>query len=441
MLLARTRQALGDVDGALGALSTPAAWEGKARLEGLLRYERAVVKELDADGRPTPEGVADLRAALPALAGAPDFEARIRAAWAAHRLGLLDEARAHYVAAWALDRASDYPLRGLESLATGRPELLIEALEEILARSPDDVRALDALATAQLATDATAAVLTLQRRIALGEKDPDAWMLGARLFLEMGQWREARKHARRALELDPSFDPAAGLLQRLAHTLAGEDLERAISIYEELVTLRTDDPLVWNNFGLLLREAVSPYTDVDEESGLQTLKEDAPTRIRALLDRCVATYRRAVALVPSDLAGRPETEVWVLAGVVNDCGLMLHYFTDVQAPYEAERLYLRALEMTDYGYMDAYVPNLRRLYTYVLPDRTWAFYLAACEARWSQKTEARRPDGTLDIVPDEGRREIAARDARALRARLLEDLARDAEEAGDPWPPQAGEER
>ena len=147
-------------------------------------------------------------------------------------------------------------------------------------------------------------------------------------------------------------------------------------------------------------------------------------------------YRHAVSLVPEDLDEKTEKEIWVLAGIVNDCGLMLHYFEDVQEPYAAERLYLRALEMSDYAYMDAYHPNLRRLYAFVLPHRGWAWYRAAREARWAQKMEQRTPDGSIELVADEARREIAAEDARRLRARLARALAEGAEEDGDPWPPE-----
>ena len=147
-------------------------------------------------------------------------------------------------------------------------------------------------------------------------------------------------------------------------------------------------------------------------------------------------YRRAVSLVPTDVDELPDSEAWVLAGVVNDYGLMLHYFADVQDPYAAEGLYLRALRMTGYGYMDAYHPNLRRLYAFVLPDHEWTWYLAAREARWAQMREGRRADGGLELVADDARREIAAEDARTLRVRIAEALAEGAAEDGDPWPPE-----
>jgi len=437
MLLARTRQALGDVEAALDALGVQGTRAEMARLKAELQYERAVTKRLDESGRPTEEGGQDLRDALVVLAAAQDFDGRIKAAWAAHRLGELEDARAHYVAAWALDPASTYPLRGLQSLATGRPQLLLDSLGEVLAASPNDVAALDALAEAQLGVDATQALLTLQRRIAVDEEDPAGWMLGVRLFVSMKQWREARRHALRALELAPASKDAAGMLQQIAHTIRAEEPERAISIYEELLGLRSDDPLLWNNFGFLLREIVAPYTDVDARTGIQVLKDDAPPRALKLLQRCVEVYRHAVSLVPQDLDELTEIEVWVLAGVVNDCGLMLHYFQDVQEPHAAERLYLRALEMSGYGYMDAYHPNLRRLYAFVLPERAWSWYLAAREARWAQMREQRWPNGSFALVPDEAKREIAAEDARQLRARLAKALAEDAEEDDDPWPPEA----
>ena len=436
LLLARTRQALGDVEAALDALPVQATGPEMERLEAELLFDRAVTKRLDAAGRPTEEGASDLRGALAVFSGAPDFDGRIKAAWAAHRLGELEAARGHYVAAWALDPASPYPLRGLESLATGRPQLLFDSLGEILADHPEDVRALDALAEAQFGVDEAQALLTLQRRITLDEGDPAGWMLGARLYVARSRWQEARRYALRALELAPTARDASGVLERIAHTIRAEEPERAVSIYEELLAVKPDDPLVWNNYGFLLREIVSPYTTVDERTGIQVLRNDAPPRARTLLERCVEVYRRAVSLVPADVDGLMDTEVWVLAGVLNDCGLMLHYFQDVQEPHAAERLYLKALAMTGYGYMDAYHPNLRRLYAFVLPDREWAWYLAAREARWAQLKEERPATGGFELVPDDAKRELAAEDARTLRARLARALAEGAEEDGDPWPPE-----
>ena len=76
----------------------------------------------------------------------------------------------------------------------------------------------------------------------------------------------------------------------------------------------------------------------------------------------------------------------------------------------------------------------------VLPDRAWAWYVAAREARWAQMKEQRRPDGSFELVADEQKRELAAEDARQLRARLAKALAEGAEEDGDPWPPEASSE-
>ncbi len=443
VLLARTRRAVGDLDGALAALEggdlapEARAWRGR------LHYERSVAREVDAQGRPTEAGRAELQAALDDLAAAGDelgpkdrFQARITAAWAAHRLGDLDRAEGAYVSAWLLDPASPYPLRGLESLEQGRPARLVAALERVLEARPHDTGALDALVFAEVgAKDGTAALLALERRIALDEKDPAGWLLGGRVFLALEQWEEARKHVRRALDLDPTSAQATALFEELARTVMARDRERGIAFYEEILRLRPGDPYVRNNYGFLLREIVSPFTAMGED-GLQTLVPGAPPRIRELLVRCRDVYAEAVAAIPESRdRDLDERTAWSLAGVINDYGLIVHYFVDVQDPLEAERQYLRALRMTDYAFKDTYVPNLRRLYTKVLPDRDLARYRVARQVRDAVLAEVPRADGGFDLVPDEEKRAVAEKDVEEVRARLYRTLEEGADEDGAPWPP------
>ena len=147
-------------------------------------------------------------------------------------------------------------------------------------------------------------------------------------------------------------------------------------------------------------------------------------RIRELLVRCRDAYASAVALIPEDEdESRELLESWNLAGVVNDYGLMLHYFADIQDGPRAEAQYLRALRMTDQGFKDTYVPNLRRLYATVLANRELAMFRVAREAQYAILREAADAQGRLVLVPDEAKRDVAAQDTQVLRERLQAELA------------------
>ncbi len=433
VLLARTRHAGGDLPGAIEALEGgPMESAREHYWLGRLLYERAL-----RDGR-TP----DLHAARGQLQNAsPDAlepeEARLAhltSAWIAHRLAsqvarerdrdaYIGEAVAMYEAAWRRDPTSPLPLRGLQSLYANDPARLAATFETMLEAEGEDTVLLDALIRAWLdAKDGTRALLTLQRRIAVAPEDATAWIEGGRVFLALQQWREARKHLLRAMALDPSNTAAAGLMDQLARSLVAIDADRGIAVYEELLAARPDDPYIRNNYGFILRELVTPHTTVHAD-GMQTLKEDAPPRARKLLERCRDVYAEAVALLPeSEDADREEMAAWNLAGIVNDYGLILHYFADIQDGPLAEEQYLRALRMTDHGFKDTYVPNLRRLYTEVLTDRELALFRLAREARYAILKEAVDASGRLVLVPDEEKRALAARDEAALRTRLLQEL-------------------
>ncbi|MFM8979443.1 MAG: hypothetical protein ACKOSS_03145, partial [Planctomycetia bacterium] len=229
-------------------------------------------------------------------------------------------------------------------------------------------------------------------------------------------------------------------LERVAAAWMKADVERGVALYEGIFALLPADPFVRNNLGFLLREAVTPYT-TQEPNGVQHLRPDAPWRVRGWLERSVAAYGEAVRLLPAaDDKDRDEAEAWDVAGIVNDLGLMLHYFADVQDLPRAEALYWRALRMTAFAFKDTYAPNLQRLYGTLLRDREWSWYLAARSARDAillETGELDRATGKPVLAPDSAKREAASRDLEALRARLVRTLQEDAESDGLPFPPPA----
>jgi tetratricopeptide (TPR) repeat protein len=445
-LLARTRAAQGDAVGALQVIDDAFQERGRgpsARLAGVwggLLYERALQEGIAADGRPTEDGGSWLASAYALLVQAVGDDrllsnerrtAWLTAAYAAHRLGRIEQAAAAYREAHWLESTSDLALRGLSSLFTGRPAEHAAALEGLLRGHPSDVLAMEWLATAHFQNgDVAEAVLVVQRLTSLDPSSPRGWLLGGRLFRAMEQWREARKHFVAALERDPEAREAITGLQQVAMAVAATDAERAVEIFEELLTLRPNDPYVRNNLGFLLREVVSPWTTMGE-AGIQTLRPEAPPRIHELLARCVEVYREAVDLIPEEEDDRlDELTAWNLAGIVNDYGLIIHYFADVQDPAGAEAAYHRALRMTDYAFKDTYAPNIRRLYGTVLTDRELTWYRIARLAKDAILREERDESGVLILVPDDAKQRAAAEDEARLRTAIQTELAEDAEGDG-----------
>ncbi len=332
-------------------------------------------------------------------------------------------------------RAGRLSLRGLASLHARSPGTLVRLCLELQGGGPTDPDLLEALARAHaFADDPQAAMAVARARVLGNEGDEQAWLFLGLIARSVGDRPEATAAYTRALAVAPGSAQATQALEQLAQELLADDPHGAVKAYEDLLALRPGDPFVRNNFGFILRDLVTPYTDLlDEER--QALKADAPDFAHAWLRRSVAVYLEAVALIPEADDGRREVlEDWNLAGIVNDAGLMLHYFVDVADPLRAEALYLRALRMTEFSFKDTYVPNLRRLYGHVLEDREWTWMAIARKAKDAILIEAADPDGAPGLAPDEGKRALAAADEQALRERILERLRREAEADGRPWP-------
>lgn len=453
LLAARVHAALGRSDEAITVLAerrAAAAVPGRFTpildlSEARLRYDRAVALPTLEDGKLAPAALADLEAAaslfekhegaIETLPLAPERRSALmgRRAWTSHRLGRIEEAAAAYGDLYMRDaEGQGLALRGLASLFAYDRAGALSAYTQLAARAREQGGpALDALADAELvAGDFAGALAAFYRRLALDERNPDAWVLGGRVFAGMEMPEEAARHLERALDLEPDHAPALAAFDALARSFATDDPQRAIALYERLVRLRPRDPFLLNNLGFVLREIVSPFTSMDE-GGVQTLHEDAPAAIRAHLKRCVEVYEAAVAAIDPEADGQREVqEDWDLAGVINDCALMLHYFADVQDATRAESLYHRAMDMTEGGYMDAYTPNLQRLYTYVLRDRELAWYRRALQAQEAVLSPQEDGQGGWTLAPDEARRAAAAADAVRLRQEILAELgAAEAEES------------
>ncbi|MDA1195181.1 MAG: hypothetical protein O2894_08340 [Planctomycetota bacterium] len=444
-LAAGVRYAQGDLAGAVDGLTAhrDAVPEVSTRFEALagrLLYEVGA-SQSSADGEAT------LLAAVDALTIATEADdlpevmrrsSRLRLAWARHRLGDTEEADEAYRQTYAADtKEAPLVLRGLASLHAYNPGALAEALEAIAGDAPPTLAFLDVLAEAYLRAGRVAdAFATATRRLDAAPEDPDGWFRLGLASSALGLHARALDQWAEALQRKSDHLPASGAIEATAQQWVASDPERGIAVYERLLALRPGDPYVRNNYGFILRDLVSAQTE-KLPGGLERIPADAPPEVHARLQRCRDVYAEAVAAIdPEQDAGLEEAAAWNLAGIINDYGLIVHYFLDVQDGPLAERLYLRALRMTNHGFKDTYV-NLQHLYGHVLdgPEHLWRWYRLAREARDSILTESTDEAGQLALVPDEEKRQAAAQDMLAIRARILQVLAFDAGEDGLPWPP------
>ena len=387
----------------------------------------AMVRRARLDDPPSADALAEAAATLrKAIAAAPSAKHSLELGYAEHLRGDVAAARAAYVAALAGDEsAGELALRGLRSLVRDDDTVFAKELEALLpthARQPA-LRAALAAARARLVGPA-AGLAVLEAHAAPGPETPRTLVLRASWLRELGRHVEALPLEREALERAGDDRPVEASVERAWRTRPIASFEDCAALdrdYAVLLSHAAGDALrtisYANNVAFRFREVVSTYA-WRGEGRTQGIAEGAPPAARALLDRCVALYERAVGAIPKDAADRPFEERWVYAGVLNDAGLVRHYFTDVRDLDRAEALYLRAFELTEGAYMDTYFYNLQYLYGLERPGN---------EERWARL--ARRAAGHVlketpqGLVPDERKREAARRDAEALE-RLLEARAK-----------------
>ncbi len=260
-------------------------------------------------------------------------------------------------------------------------------------------------------------------------RSPRTLALRARLSRAATRHAEALADERRAVSLAGTVKGGGGTVLDAVETLwrekrpisSFEDCRAYERDYDDLVSRARGYPRVqaaWlNNVALRFREVVSTFT-WRGEGRTQGIAEGAPSEARDLLARCVALYDGAVSLIPEDAATKTFDERWAYAGILNDAGLMRHYFVDVRNLARAEALYLRAFELTGGAYMDTYFYNLQYLYGFAEPGHEEAWMRLAERARTRILKE-----GAGGYEADARKRESAARDAEALK-RLVESRPR-----------------
>jgi tetratricopeptide (TPR) repeat protein len=263
----------------------------------------------------------------------------------------------------------------------------------------------------------------LRRRIELEEvatAGPHVYL--ARVHAARGEREEATGQYAVALALDARF---AGLVAEFEGYIRGRELDgfaavdALIADYDVFLATNPDDRrfqcLARNNLAFLLREVAASFTSRGA-ARIHTFPEGVPDDARRIAAACLRIYEEAVALIPEDVENQEFRERWIYAGVLNDTALILHYFAELQDLERAERLYLRAFDLTDGAYMDAYFYNLQFLYGFELEDR---------EERWFELAEIAMdailkedPESETGFSPDPIKRRAARRDYERLASAL-----------------------
>lgn len=379
-------------------------------------------------GSPTARDREDLTRAADALDALPpealDDEAALFRATARHWLGDVERARTAYLDAAARDGAADRALRGLRNLLARDLGRYRRDLAELRVRRPDSPAVLHLSGYELLEQgELELAEAALRRKLEV-ETEPAA---GTHLLLARVERRRERRPQSLAqyavaLALDPGTQ---GLIAEYegylrARKLDGfEDVDALVGEYRTFLDAGPDEPrfqaLARNNLAFLLRDVAASYTSRGP-ARLHTFAEGAPPEARAVLRTSLDLYEEAAALVPEDVADRPFAERWQWAGVLNDLGLMLHYFPEIQDLARAERCYLRAFELTGGAYQDAYFYNLQFLYGFELDGRDELWLSLAERAKDAILRED--PSSPSGFAPDEMKRTAARRDWERLTAQL-----------------------
>jgi hypothetical protein len=368
--------------------------------------------------------VADELDALAKAGGAMTDDAALFRAYASHRLGETARARAAYRDAAARPAAAERALKGLRNVCAKDLAAYREDLATLRTANPDSPAILlfsgyEALQEGRLDD----AERDLVRRRAV-ETQPSAatHVYLAQVAVKRGNRRAATDNYAVALALEPKFPNLVTQYETFIRSRVLEgfaDVDALVADYRQFLEAGPDEPefqvLARNNLGFTLREVAASYTSRGP-ARVHEFAEGAPPKAMETLLLCVKVYEEAVALIPADAAELPFKKRWDYAAVLNDTGLMHHYFTETRDFARAEELYLRAFELTQGSYMDSYFYNLQFLYGFELTGQDEKWYELARVAKDAiLKEDPKSPTG---YSPDEFKRKAARADFQRLAAKL-----------------------
>ena len=366
--LAQALYNLAAFDEAIGVLD---AFTSKSKSDGSALYWKGQIlytKAVDAyraSGQLDETVKGDFRKAQGAYLAATQadpkaFDAWMQLGYAGQYLGETDEAQKAYEKAMDLAPQSLAPLRGIEALYYYRAKDYPAALVALQKAHPDNVPVHFFLGFQALQAkkyDEAVKSLTAFEKKA---KEPGmVWAILAQAYAGKGDEDKAARLFDKALEHNPNDTVAADAIdQRLRKKFLGKvmsspkaALEMA-QAYESLFEKAPNNVWVRNNLAFVLREAVT--------------KHQGNAKWKPVLDACVKVYEDATQLSEQHLGGGREANTAYptrhsYAGVINDTGLMFHYYPSIRDIEKAEDFYLRALELTEDGYQDAFT-NLEKIY-------------------------------------------------------------------------------
>lgn len=147
--------------------------------------------------------------------------------------------------------------------AAGQTEAARQQLEQILDRSPNYLPAMMALARLHRAAgQLDEAVAIYERAITLNPYQRDSRFELAELLIRRGEWSAAEVHLRQIVSIDPQDAPAR-LYLAVALARQGRN-EESLKIYDELLTVETDHPLLGINRAEVLT-AMGHLDDAEEQ--------------------------------------------------------------------------------------------------------------------------------------------------------------------------------
>ena len=287
------------------------------------------------------------------------FDTWMQLGYAAQYLGETGDSKAAYEKAMDLDAESTMPLKGIDALYYHQPDQHVDALMELAKEHPDNIVVHFFLGFRQYVhEDFDDAADSLKIYISRSKTPEAAFTLLGQVYDKQGETAKAKEAYVKALKANPDDETAAAGIDAQLRMLHGRDVSRspdtavgAAKAYEELLELAPNNPMVRNNLAFLLREAVP--------------QGSSAKKWKPVLEKCVALYEEARGLVEELVAGRESTmpfeRRFTLAGIVNDTGLMYQYYPDIKDYRKAEDYYLRALELTQDAYGDAF-GNLAKIY-------------------------------------------------------------------------------
>jgi tetratricopeptide (TPR) repeat protein len=381
-------------------------------------------------GQPSDRDREDLRIAadeldaIRASGSALDAESMVYRATARHWLGDVERARTAYLEAAEVEPAAERALRGLRNLLANDLPRYRADLAGVLARRPDSPAVLFLASWESLRSGDLGAAERLVRRRLDVETSASAGphVLLAQILRRRGERKDALANYAVGLALDPQY---AGLVTEYESYLRErpirgfDDVDALVSEYRQFLEAGPDDPkfqaLSRNNLAFVLRDVAASYTSRGP-ARLHVFADGAPAKAREVLRLSLRTYEEAAALLPDDVEDLPFRERWLWAGVLNDLGLMLHYFPEIQDLARAEACYLRAFDLTGGAYQDAYFYNLQFLYGFEVAGRDEQWLALAERAKDAILRED--PSSPSGFAPDPMKRTAARRDWERLVAKL-----------------------